>query len=550
MNNKVTASLNRIAAVTLLLLFALALMSYGASSVHAQQQQQQVRVGAGLVAGTMNSNPYLRVFKGIPFAAPPVGNLRWRAPQPVAAWRGARQATTFGARCMQGPIYSDMIFRDEGAREDCLYLNVWTPAHTAKEKLPVMVWIYGGGFQAGAASEPRQDGERLAQKGVVVVSFNYRLGAFGFLAHPELSRESGHGASGNYGLMDQAAALRWVQKNIAAFGGDSQKVTIFGESAGSFSVSALMASPIAQGLFQRAVGESGAYFAAGNGTLAQQSLAETEQTGAKFATSLGANSLAELRAKPADQVLQAALVNRALRFAPNIDGYFLPTDPYSIYTQGKQSHIPLLAGWNAGEGRAFVTLAKNKPTVHSFTEQARAAYGASGDELLKYYPAATDEMALESAVALAGDNFIGYVTWKWLEMQSATGNAATYRYSFDRVPPFAPVTRADGVIVTAKEMGARHAGEIEYVFGALKSLNAPLQEEDWKLSDVVMTYWTNFAKTGDPNGANLPRWPRYDKQSSYQVMHLDRDVRALPDAQRGRYEFLDRQAAKFRSRSE
>jgi para-nitrobenzyl esterase len=496
----------------------------------------QVRIDTGLVEGTTSADSHIRIFKGIPFAAPPVGNLRWQAPRPVVPWTGVRKATGFGARCMQGRIFSDMVFRDEMS-EDCLYLNVWTPAVSAKERLPVMVWIYGGGFQAGSASEPRQDGENLAKKGVVVVSFNYRLGVFGFLSHPDLTKEAG--ASGNYGLLDQVAALQWVKKNVAAFGGDPRQVTIFGESAGSFSVSALMASPLAQGLFQRAIGESGAFFTVGEGTLATKSLAQSEQDGVKFVEAAGAKAIADLRAKSADEVLQAALKGQMLRFAPNIDGRMLPRDVYSIYAEGKQAHVPLLAGWNADEARAGVMLAKDKPTVSSFNADARKRFGESADTLLKLYAANSDAEALESAAALASDLFIGYTTWKWIEMQSQTGGSTVFRYSFDKAPPVAPDLKINGVAVTARDIGARHAGEIEYVFGTLASLKVPLQPEDWKLSDAMMTYWSNFARTGNPNGAGLPRWPNYDRRSNYQVMHLDTTLHAAPDTHRARYEFLD-----------
>ena len=310
----------------------------------------QVATDKGVVEGTASADSKARIFKGIPFAAPPVGALRWKAPQPVASWTGVRKAAEFGSRCMQGHIYNDMIFRDPGPSEDCLYLNVWTPAASAQEKLPVMVWIYGGGYSAGAASEPRQDGENLARKGVVVVSMNYRLGVFGFFVHPELAKESGHGSSGNYGLMDQVAALQWVQSNIAAFGGDPGNVTIFGESAGSFSVSAQMASPLAQGLFQRAIGESGAFFSA---TLDLKPLVKAEEDDAKFAEAVGAPTLEALRAKPADELLKVALrQGGGVRFAPDIDGWFFPETAYAIYAAGKQSHVPLLAGWNADEGSA------------------------------------------------------------------------------------------------------------------------------------------------------------------------------------------------------
>jgi para-nitrobenzyl esterase len=313
---------------------------------------------SGQIEGSKSADGKIRIYKGIPFAAPPIGELRWKAPQPVAAWSGVRQATEFGARCMQGRPYDDMVFRDQGPNEDCLYLNVWTPAESARAKLPVMVWIYGGGYAAGATSEPRQDGEALARKGVVVVSMNYRLGIFGFFAHPELTKESGRNASGNYGLMDQTAALVWVRDNIAAFGGDPGKVTIFGESAGSLSVSAQMVSPTARGLFHRAIGESGAFF--GN-TMRTAMLADSEATGVKFGSSLEAQSLADLRAKPAQELLDAQLKagRGGPRFTPNIDGYFFPELPAQIYAEGKQARVPLLAGLEHGRKQLPHVLAQS-----------------------------------------------------------------------------------------------------------------------------------------------------------------------------------------------
>ena len=317
------------------------------------------RTANGVLEGVVSADGKVRTFKGIPFAAPPVGALRWKAPQPAAAWTGVRKATEYGARCMQAPIYSDMIFHDSGPSEDCLYLNLWMPAAPVQPRLPVMVWIYGGGFAAGATSEPRQDAGNLSKKGVLVVSMNYRLGIFGFFSHPALAKESGHNAAGNYGLLDQVAALKWVRDNIAVFGGDPDNVTIFGESAGSFSVSALMASPLAQGLFRRAIGESGAFF---GDTLRAQPRAETEKADGEFAkSSLGTDSMEALRAKPAAEVLQAASKPGGPRFVPNIDGYFLPESVEAIFAAGKQSHVPLLAGWNADEGSYRMILVKNLP---------------------------------------------------------------------------------------------------------------------------------------------------------------------------------------------
>ena len=428
-----------------------------------------------------------------------------------------------------------MIFRDKGISEDCLYLNVWTPAASAKERLPVMVWIYGGGFAAGGSSEPRQDGGNLAKKGVVVVSFNYRLGVFGFFSHPDLTKESDRSASGNYGLLDQVAALDWVRKNIGAFGGDAHKVTIFGESAGSFSVSALMASPLAQGLFQRAIGESGAFIE--STALPAKPRAETEQAGSKFAESLAARSIEELRAKAADEIQHAAMKVGAFAFGPNIDGYFLPQDVSTIYTNGKQSHVPLLAGWNADESSFEIAFAKEKPTSATFAKQAQTQFGARAEAFLKLYPAATDEQARRSAQDLAGDRFIAFSTWKWIELHRATGKSPVYRYEFDQAPPAPADAKPEN---SAAQMGAYHSAEIEFVFEALDSKNLPWRAEDRKVSDLMSSYWVNFATTGDPNGSGLPRWPDYDSKSRWQVMHLSASPKAAPDKHRSRYLFLDK----------
>jgi para-nitrobenzyl esterase len=518
---------------------ALALATIGAQAAGAPQ----VKTASGTVEGAMSGDGKIHAFLGMPFAAPPVGELRWQAPRPPVAWDGVRQAATFGHRCMQGRIFDDMIFRDEPS-EDCLYINVWTPA-TGADRLPVMVWIYGGGFQAGSSSEPRQDGETLAGKGVVVVSFNYRLGVFGFFAHSELTKESAQHASGNYGLLDQIAALQWVKTNIAAFGGDPGNVTIFGESAGSFAVSALMASPLAQGLFHRAIGESGAFFSRGGGPLAPSDLAASEATGAKFAESLGATSLAALRAKPADELMQTALKGPGRWFSPTIDGHVLPQPPQVIYGQGKQSHVPLLAGWNADEIRSSVTLGKEKTTKAGFVERTRKQFGTDADKVLEQYPARSDEEAIESAASLGSDLFIAYATWKWIETHLETGGSPVYRYRFDRIIPIAPDTKMNGLTATAKDIGARHAGEIEYVFGQLDTVPKVTWEAvDRRLSDLVTSYWSNFARTGNPNGAGLPTWPRYEQGTGYRVMHLDAESQALPDANRQRYETLDAISAK------
>jgi para-nitrobenzyl esterase len=497
---------------------------------------EPIRTTGGLVEGRTVADGAVRVFRGIPFAAPPVGERRFKAPEPARPWEGVRPAIEPGPACVQAKVFDDIVPRATG--EDCLYLDLWTPARAAGERLPVMVWIHGGGFQAGFGSEPRHEGTPLARKGVVVVTVNYRLGIFGFFAHPELTAESGRGASGNYGLMDQLAALRWVRDNAAAFGGDPANVTIFGESAGSFAVSALVASPLARGLVHRAIGESGAFL--GRNALPALPLAASEKKGAAFAEANGATTLAALRAVPAETLLAAAAKTQPW-FAPTVDGHVLPKEPAAIYAAGEQLKVPLLAGWNADEVRAGVVLAAQRPTAKSFADQARSRFGPAAEEILKVYPAATDAEAVESAAAMAGDMFLVYSTWKWIEEHARTSGAPVYRYRFDRKIPVAPGTKVNGVPATAEDVGARHAGEIEYVFGALDALpKVPWQEADRKLSDQIGTYWSNFARSGDPNGPGLPAWPRYTGQGGPQVMHLDVKSEARPDALRSRYETLDR----------
>ena len=506
---------------------------------------EPVRIDSGLIEGATSGNkPVIRIFKGIPYAAAPVGNLRWREPQPVAPWTGVRSTTTFGPHAMQGHLFSDMEFRDAGQSEDCLFLNVWTPAASAGKKLPVMVWIHGGGFQAGSGSEPRQDGEQLAKLGVVVVNINYRLGVFGFLAHPELTQESGHNASGNYGLLDQVAALRWVQRNIAAFGGDPKNVTIFGESAGSFSVCGLMATPLARGLVQRAIGESGGMFHTAFRPKEDDSLQSNEARGMQFANALGAKSLAELRALPADAVLQASLASGSPSFREIIDGYVFKKAVSAIFAAGEQSHVPLLAGWNSDEVRVYQTFGSKRPTRDSFVAQVREQFGAAADAALKLYPASNDNEAVLSAGDLADDLFIGYSTWKWIEAHRTSGTSPVYRYLFEEPVPPVPGTVVNGAVPTAKDIGARHAGEIEYVFGQLDTVNSAWQPADHKISAAMMKYWTNFARTGNPNGPGLPKWPRYKAAAGNPVLHLGTNIHAEPETRRARWEFLDTPVAK------
>ncbi len=502
---------------------AMPLALFGASSA------TLVKTDSGTVEG--EDDGAVHAFLGIPYAAPPVGDLRWKPPIAAAKWAGVRKATEFGAHCMQGNVFGDMNFRDAGGSEDCLFLNVWVPATANSRKLPVMVWIYGGGFVAGSTSEARQDGTHLAGQGVVVVSMNYRLGVFGFFVHPELAKESGRNAAGNYGLLDQVAALRWVRENIAAFGGDPGNVTIFGESAGSFSVSALMASPLAKGLFHKAIGESG-----GAGERPDPEAAEKsrEVKDSKLASSaLGVQTLAELRAVPAQKLLDAFFKpggENNFAFGPDVDGYFLPEPAPAIFAAGKQNDVPLLAGWNHDEGSFEIVFSPQKPTVDSMKATAQKEFDEKADQFLRLYPATTDAQALRSMEDFASDRFIAWSTWWWMEAQSKTGKQPIYRYRFDLGPPSDP---------KGPQLGAYHSAEIEYVFGQLDSkAHVEWRPEDRELSAQMQKYWANFARNGDPNGPGLAKWSAYGSSGGWQVMYLGAPSEARKDEHRERYLFL------------
>jgi para-nitrobenzyl esterase len=490
----------------------------------------QVKTDKGKIQGKMSADGQARDFLGIPFAAPPVGPLRWKPPQPPAAWKNVRPATSFGSRCMQEEHYDDMVFRDPGENEDCLTLNVWTPAKP-KGKLPVMVWIFGGGFAGGGTSEPRQDGEHLTRKDVIVVSMNYRLGIFGFFATPELIAEDPHHAAGNYGLMDELAAIQWVHRNIAAFGGDPNNVTIFGESAGSFAVSAQMASPLAQGLFAHAIGESGAAFASSG--LSFPPLQQfAQQTQDYLRTVRSDVSLSALRAATPEELLKLATQKAPgkPRFGPDIDGYFLPESVPAIFAAGKQAHIPLLAGWNQDEATSNIVKKPEKGTLAGLQATAEKDFGPRAADFLKVYHANSDAEALRVAEDYAGDDFLVYSTWAWLEAQVKTGASPVYRYLFAQPSPGDPFHPLSA--------GAFHSDEIEYVFGNIAyRKGATFRPEDEKLSDLIQTFWTNFARTGDPNGGALPKWPKYGP-TEWQVMRLSPNPEAAPDAHRDRYLFL------------
>jgi para-nitrobenzyl esterase len=475
----------------------------------------------GLVEGTVEDG--LSVYRGLPFAAPPVGDKRWRAPTAAAPWQGVRKAAQFAAPCIgNGP----------GSSEDCLYLNVWSPAKPGQH-LPVMVWIYGGGFVNGSTASPAYSGEVLAKKGVVYVSIAYRVGVLGFLAHPGLTAENPRHVSGNYGLLDQIEALKWVQNNIAAFGGDPAKVTVFGESAGGMAVSMLAASPLAKGLFRGAMSESGGSFGAPrNPPLPGENmvtLKDAEQAGLTLAARTGAKTVAELRALTPDEAAKAGgggppgLVPQGLGMWPVVDGYVVPGDQYRLYAAGRFNETPVLIGINSDEGVSFSPPAQLKP----FVEQTRARYGPFADKLLAAYPAGDDAGAKQAARDLARDAGFGWHNWVWARLQAKRGKAPVYYYYFEQKPPYPAGSRM------ADAKGVPHGAEIPFVFGHVSPAAAPgpadiaWRPQDQALSDQVVSYWTNFVKTGDPNGAGLPAWPAFSLAKPM-VMHLNAAPAAGP----------------------
>jgi para-nitrobenzyl esterase len=450
----------------------------------------------------------LTVYKGVPFAAPPTGELRWQPPAPAAPWIGTRAADGFAPACMQegvsmpGETPPDMS-------EDCLYLNIWTPARGAAEHLPVMVWIYGGGYRNGSASMPLYWGDRLAHKGVIVITIAYRLGPLGFLALPALTHESAHLSSGNYGLMDQIAALEWIQRNIAAFGGDPKRMTIAGQSSGSISVSALMASPRAKGLFQRAIGESGGLFEPLQ-LAPSYLLAAAERDGEKYAASLGATSLRELRRLPATGLLGGGNAGGVTH--PVIEPYVLPVSPYEAFASGQQNDVPLLIGSNAEEARALTDVTNVKTST--FDSDIERNFGRLPPAILAAYPHATDETARQARLDLERDLRFGWDMWAWARLQAATGQSGVYYYSFRQRPPFPVGSVYEG-------WGASHFAELWYVFDHLDQVPWQWRAADRKLADEMSSYWVNFAKTGNPNGRRLPPWPPFG--------NLDRKVLYLGD---------------------
>lgn len=497
-----------------------------------QKQAVQTKIENGLIEGFHEPEKNLDIYLGIPFAQPPVGDLRWKAPQRAKDWEGVKETKEFGPSPMQTNVFGDMVYRGKGKSEDCLYLNVWTPAGKKTEKLPVLVYFYGGGFVAGDGSEPRYDGAAMAQRGMVTVTVNYRLNIFGFFAHPGLTADSPHHSSGNYGLLDQNMALQWVQKNIEAFGGDPKRVTIAGESAGSISVSAQMASPLSKDLFAGAIGESGAAI---KPTLAPVPLEEAEETGLKFAEKAG-YSLEELRKMSTEELFKIYNESGRFGFPTVIDGYFLPKSLPAIFRAGKQAQVPLLVGWNSAEISGMGFMQGEPYSEENYVAKIKEAYPEDFEKVLSLYPASSEEEIKTSATALASDRFIAYSTWKWFDLHRKNSSQPVYRYLFCRIQPRLKKTNGE------EPIGAPHASEIPYFLGNLDLMeNDEWKEQDHAVSEMIQKYLANFIKTGNPNGEGLPQWPAAkDAETTPPVMILDVDAHAKPAENEDQYLFLDK----------
>ena len=465
------------------------------------QDPTEVEVEGGTIQGTIEND--LTVFKGIPFAAPPVGDLRWKAPQPVEKWDGIKQTTEFAPSPIQGGNPPG------GKSEDCLYLNVWTPAKSADENLPVLVWIYGGGFAGGSTAYPVHDGANLAKKGVVLVSIAYRVGPLGFLAHPELTAENPNHVSGNYGLTDQIAGLEWIQNNIAAFGGNPDKVTIFGESAGGIAVSMLCASPLAKGLFHGAVSQSGGSFGPTRPTTYpgenMKTLKQAEADGEVYMQKAGVSSVDELRKLAPDQLPRTGMDMG--NGWPIVDGLVIPDVQHKMYEKGNYNDVPVLIGYNSDEGLSF----GRKTTPENHIASVKERYGRFADDLLAAYPVGENEIP-KTARDLMRDAAFGWQTWIWARLQSETGKSNVYYYYFDQHPEYPE----DSPMYGAE---SPHGQDVAYVFMNMDDAGENVTQSDLELSEIMGTYWTNFAKYGDPNGEGVPEWPAFS-DANPEVMYL------------------------------
>lgn len=492
---------------TLLLLLNVGLVVHASANVVGANEP--VVTEKGLVSGVACDDAAITVFKGIPFAAPPVGELRWRPPQPRAPWEGVLKADEFCESCVQELRRSFMPWTEEfmlrnDVDEDCLALNIWTPAKSADEKLPVYVFIHGGAYFSGSGEVALYDGEDMAKKGIIVVTVNYRLGVFGFFAHPELAAESPQNASGNYGLMDNVAALQWVKNNIAAFGGDPENVTIGGQSAGAASVHYLTVAPSAKGLFQRAIAQSGPW----RPNSQTPDLAAGEKQGSEFAEAIGAPSLADLRALSADE-LYAKYQEHEFRFRPIVDGWVVPDQVPAIHMAGAQNDVAMLTGYTADEGSSRAGYGTS--TVEEFKKQAEERYGDLAADFLKLYPAENDEQAGKAQIESSRDAARAGIHW-WTNVRAKTGSTPDFSYFFERAIPWPE----------HPEYGAFHSGDMPYTFDNLELMDRPWEPVDHKLADVASSYWVNFIATGNPNGEGLPHWP----EGNNEVMRLGQDVRS------------------------
>ena len=515
----------------------------GSSPVEGQPADAVVAVEGGRLAGAPSPlGDDVTMYRGVPFAAPPVGDLRWRPPQPAPAWDGMRDATEAGPACMQRAIPAEVgRFYNPGVdrmSEDCLYLNIWTAA-APEDRAPVLVWIHGGGLAIGNGADITYDGTRLAQRGVVLVTINYRLGAFGYLAHPLLSAESEHGASGNYGTLDQVAALRWIQRNIAAFGGDPSRVTIFGESAGSWSVNHLMATPLARGLFHGAIGESGGGFGSRGRAEPKE---EIESAGERFVEALLGEgvtpSLEALRAAGAEAV--QAVVPELVRSTATVDGWVFPDTVYNIFAAGAQHDVPVIVGSNADE-MSILGGAAGAETLEQYHESIRDEYGEHADAFLETFPAATDDEARQARMASGTDATFGWEMRTWARMMETVSSPA-YLYFFRRIPP-AP---------DAERYGAYHTAEIAYVFDNFGVSPHPYANRDYtatdrRLSDILASYWVNMAATGNPNAEGLPEWPAYDSGADA-ALHIGDTITVEQGTRKDRLDFFDRYYAAQRGK--
>ncbi len=500
------------------------LFIFFALSIYANAQGPIVKTENGKIQGTTNVDKTVQIFKGIPFARPPIGDLRWKAPVAVQNWKGTKQCNEFSASPMQNtpqPFYAwseEFIAKPEPLSEDCLYLNVWTANKSTSSKQPVFVWIYGGGLSSGSANCDIYDGEEMAKKGVVYVSLNYRVGVFGFMAHPELSEESGHNASGNYGFLDQIAALKWVQQNIAAFGGDPNNVTIAGQSAGAFSVTALIASPLAKGLFHKAIAQSGGLLSNRLG----QNLTEAEEQGVRVLKKANANTIADLRKKSAEEILKLGNAEGIGRFGTTLDGYVLPTDLIGHFKGGKHNRTPILTGWVTGDGNF---LGSNEMTVEDYKKDAETKYGDRADLYLSVFPATTIDEVKAAKQKLTLLNFAGLPS----HLLAGYNSKPTYLYQFSRIPP----DKAG-----FPNYGAFHTSEVPYALHTLHTWDRPWEVADKNLENTLSSYWVNFAKTGNPNDGALPKWESYQKASG-NIMGFGNTVEIQPALLKKELDFLE-----------